>query len=189
MALSDRIVVLEDDEIALVVPEISDLEVMTRGINHLDNAKYVNLSMPRGVMGYKAEEEYLSSLIAKPWKHNFMIMMKSSPEFPIVWGLGFHDVSEFNRNATLWIMLYGSYPWKGIGTRALKLLLRYGFEYLYLHKVSLDVHGNNDRAIACYQWCGFQECAREKEHIWCGDRYVDNIRMEILRSEWQQLSQ
>jgi len=61
----NRIIVLEDEEIALVVPEISDLEVMTRGINHLENAKYVNLAMPRGVMGYKAEEEYLSDLISK----------------------------------------------------------------------------------------------------------------------------
>lgn len=185
----NRIIVLEDEEIALVVPEMSDLEVMTRGINHLENAKYVNLTMPRGVMWYKAEEEYLSGLISKPWKHNFMIMLKSDPWFPVVWSLGFHEISEFNRNVTLWIMLYGSYPWKWIGTRALNLLLCYGFEYLHLHKISLDVHANNERAIACYKSCWFQECWREREHIWSGDEYIDSISMEILRSEWKQISQ
>jgi hypothetical protein len=46
----NRIIVLEDEEIALVVPEMSDLEVMTRGINHLDNAKYISYEIPKGVM-------------------------------------------------------------------------------------------------------------------------------------------
>lgn len=42
----NRIIVLEDEEIALVVPEMSDLEVMTRGINHLENAKYIVPDLP-----------------------------------------------------------------------------------------------------------------------------------------------
>ncbi|MFO0764373.1 MAG: hypothetical protein U0518_06025 [Candidatus Gracilibacteria bacterium] len=54
----NRIVVLEDEEIALVVPEMSDLEVMTRGINHLDNAKYIVPDLPRGVMGYKLKRSF-----------------------------------------------------------------------------------------------------------------------------------
>ncbi len=73
----NRIIVLEDEEIALVVPEMSDLEVITRGINHLDNAKYIVPGLPYGVMGYKAEEDFLNEIISKPQKHSFMIMLKN----------------------------------------------------------------------------------------------------------------
>lgn len=80
----DRIIILEDEEIALVVPEMSDLEIMTRGINHLENNRFIDINMPKGVMGHKAEEEYLLGLISKPRQHSFMIMLKSDPTHPVV---------------------------------------------------------------------------------------------------------
>lgn len=184
----NRIIVLEDEEIALVVPEISDLEVITRGINHLDNAKYIVPDLPYGVMGYKAEEDFLNEIISKPQKHSFMIMLKNIEWTPIVGSLGLHNVSVFNRNAIFGILLYGENTGKWIGTRAIKLLLEYAFRYIHLHKVSLRVRGDNARAIACYKSCGFQECGRQREEVWIGDRYEDDVSMEILRSEWQQLS-
>lgn len=180
----DRIIILEDEEIALVVPEMSDLEIMTRGINHLENNRFIDINMPKGVMGHKAEEEYLLGLISKPHQHHFVIILKSDPLAPAIGNLGLHQVSEFNRNAKLGILLYGDYPGRGIGSRAIKLLLRYGFEYLSLHKISLQVSSLNERAIACYAACGFSECSREREHIWSGDSYADRVGMEILRSEW-----
>jgi hypothetical protein len=88
MHQSNRIIVLEDEEIALVVPEMSDLEVITRGINHLDNAKYIVPDLPYGVMGYKAEEDFLNEIISKPQKHRFMIMLKNIEWTPIVGSLG-----------------------------------------------------------------------------------------------------
>ena len=184
----NRIIVLEDEEIALVVPEMSDLEVMTRGINHLDNAKYISYEIPKGVMWYKAEEEYLNEIISKSQKHTFVIMLKNTDGNPIIGWIGLHKIYEFNRNAMFGILLYGDNTGKWIGARAIRLLLRYAFEYMYLHKVSLRVRGDNARAIACYKSCGFQECGRQREEVWIGDRYEDDVSMEILRSDWQQLS-
>lgn len=103
----NRIIILEDEEIALVVPEMSDLEVITRGINHLENAKYIVPDLPHGVMGHKVEEEFLNEMISKPQKHSFMIMLKNNDGYPIVGSLGLNSVSVFNRNAIFGILLYG----------------------------------------------------------------------------------
>ncbi|MFO0764372.1 MAG: GNAT family protein [Candidatus Gracilibacteria bacterium] len=116
-------------------------------------------------------------------------MLKNIAGTPIVGSLGLNSVSVFNRNAVFGILLYGENTGKGIGARAITLLLKYAFQYIHLHKVSLWVRGDNLRAIACYKSCGFQECGRQREEVWIGDRYEDNVSMEILRSEWASISQ
>ncbi|HUE00048.1 MAG TPA: GNAT family N-acetyltransferase [Bryobacteraceae bacterium] len=44
---------------------------------------------------------------------------------------------------------------RGIGTRAVRLLLRYLFRVKHASKVILDPHAGNKRAIRCYEKCGF----------------------------------
>lgn len=43
----------------------------------------------------------------------------------------------------------------GLGTEATRMVLRYAFEVLKLHRVDLRVLEYNRRAIRCYEKCGF----------------------------------
>lgn len=77
------------------------------------------------------------------------------------------------------------YRGKGYGTDALRVLLRYVFQELNLHRLGLFVFGFNDRAIRAYEKAGFvrEGCIRQasrregKRNDW----YI----MGILRSEWE----
>lgn len=44
---------------------------------------------------------------------------------------------------------------KHYGTESIKRILKYCFDILKLENVYLNVHGNNERAIKCYENCGF----------------------------------
>lgn len=66
-------------------------------------------------------------------------------------------------------------------------MLRYAFEIQGLHSMSLWVRADNLRAIGCYGKCGFKEVARYRERMWTGDRYVDDVGMDVLRSEYEEL--
>jgi RimJ/RimL family protein N-acetyltransferase len=74
---------------------------------------------------------------------------------------------------------------KGYGTEAMRLVLRYAFDELNLHRVFLWVFAYNERAIRSYEKTGFKregcirECIRRNGRRW--DMYV----MGILREEWQ----
>jgi aminoglycoside 6'-N-acetyltransferase len=46
---------------------------------------------------------------------------------------------------------------RGLGTRSICLLLRYLFQTKSAHKVILDPHVTNLRAIRCYEKCGFRK--------------------------------
>ncbi|WP_180357829.1 GNAT family N-acetyltransferase [Streptomyces sp. NP160] len=75
-----------------------------------------------------------------------------------LWGAGWGD-----RSAELGVLLGPEHQGRGLGPDALRVLLRYAFDELGLHRVSLEVWAFNDRALAAYRRAGFTEegrCAR-----------------------------
>ena len=77
------------------------------------------------------------------------------------------------------------YLGRGFGTDALRAFMGYCFGSLGLNRVELDVFPNNIRAILAYEKVGFVEegLLREAERL--DDKYVDVIRMGILKREFQ----
>lgn len=78
-----------------------------------------------------------------------------------------------------------AYWGKGYGRNALSLLLHYAFHYHNMHKVWLQVHGANERALRAYRACGFVEEGRQRAHVWSNGRYDDLVLMGLLQTEWQ----
>ncbi|MGI8861096.1 MAG: GNAT family N-acetyltransferase [Rubrobacteraceae bacterium] len=96
----------------------------------------------------------------------------------------FH-IDETSRQAELGITIGDKEYWgRGYGREAVSLLLGYAFRLQNLHRVWLEVHAENERAIRAYRSCGFVEEGRQREHMWLAGRYVNNVLMGILRREW-----
>ncbi|MGE5223430.1 MAG: GNAT family N-acetyltransferase [Omnitrophica WOR_2 bacterium] len=76
---------------------------------------------------------------------------------------------------------------KGYGTDAMKLILRYAFNELNLHRVTLGVFEYNLRAIRSYEKVGFkvEGCIRKQLNRE-GKRW-NLIHMGMLRTEWEQI--
>jgi len=90
-----------------------------------------------------------------------------------------------NRTAELGITIGDRAYWgRGYGTEAIGLLIDYGFRHHNLHRIYLNVNGNNGRAIAVYKRCGFVEEGRLRAHVWSDGQYIDLIYMGILQHEW-----
>jgi RimJ/RimL family protein N-acetyltransferase len=78
---------------------------------------------------------------------------------------------------------------KGCGTDAMRVMLRYGFTELNLHRISLTVFEYNPRAIRCYEKCGFKDEGCIREFIPRDGKRWDMLHMGILRTEWDALEQ
>lgn len=74
---------------------------------------------------------------------------------------------------------------RGYGTDATRLILRFGFTELNLHRISLTVFDYNARAIQVYTKLGFVEEGRAREFLHRDGRRWGMIFMGLLRSEWQ----
>ena len=74
---------------------------------------------------------------------------------------------------------------KGYGAETLQLLLDYGFNYLNMNNIMLNVKSFNERAIACYKKVGFKEYGRRRESYFLNGKYYDDIQMDILAREFE----
>ena len=74
---------------------------------------------------------------------------------------------------------------KGYGAEVLNLLLDYGFNYLNMNNIMLNVKSFNERAIACYKKVGFKEYGRRREAYFLNGKYYDHVFMDILAREFE----
>ena len=92
---------------------------------------------------------------------------------------------ELARHAEVGLTFGPEHRGKGYGRETLRLLLDFGFTHRNLHRVWLECSAANERAIRCYTAAGFTEEGRLREHAWINGRYVDVVRMAVLRAEWE----
>ena len=71
------------------------------------------------------------------------------------------------------------------GTEAIGLLLQYAFSQMNLNRVYLRVCADNERAVRCYEKCGFREEGRFREHVYLDGQYRDVLQMAILQREFE----
>ncbi len=97
------------------------------------------------------------------------------------------NVSEANSSAELSVIVGEEEDReKGLGTEAIRVLLRYAFEELGLHRVGLSVFEFNGPAISAYEKLGFKEEGRLRGAIQRDGRFYDAILMSVLASEWSE---
>ena len=76
------------------------------------------------------------------------------------------------------------YRSNGYGTEAIRLLLEYGFKYLNLHSIRLDLLAINERAHKCYLKCNFKDTGKSREEIFLNGKYYDKLHMDIPENEF-----
>ena len=173
---------LEGEHIYLSPRNTEDVEKYTQWLNDFDITDYLGRS--GSLTTLDSEKEYLEQNSKEMNnKYNFAIVKKENDE--MIGGCGIEDINFINRRGTLGIFIGDKASQNhGYGTETIKLLLDYGFNYLNLHSIKLDLMEFNERALACYKKCGFKEYGRRRESNFINGKYYDTISMDILKDEF-----
>ena len=103
--------------------------------------------------------------------------------------IGVISLENFNwieRSAVLGVFIGDrNFRNNGYGPEAINLLLEYGFEYLNLHSIRLELLSINERAHKCYLKCGFKDTGCNREQVFFNGKYYDKLHMDILGSEFK----
>ena len=100
---------------------------------------------------------------------------------------GLRNFDWVSRNAELLITIGDKRYWgKGYGTDAVWLLLKLAFQRLNLHSVNLTTHATNERAIRCYEKCGFVREGLLRQRTFVRGGYIDVVAMSVLGAEYEQ---
>jgi RimJ/RimL family protein N-acetyltransferase len=91
------------------------------------------------------------------------------------------DINTINRNALLGIVIgENSYQKIGLDSEIIQLGTNYGFRYLNLNKISLEVIKDNSNAMKLYKKIGFTKEGVLKNHYYFNGSYIDIIRMSLF---------
>ena len=97
-------------------------------------------------------------------------------------------ISRIHKRCSWGIFIGNKNYWgQGLGTDALKTVLRYCFNKLKLNRVELGVFTFNPRGLRCYEKCGFKKEGIKKQAIKKNGRFIDEIIMGITKSDYKKL--
>ena len=159
--------------------EREDLLTFVRWFNDPEVRRYLEMYLPMS----KAEEEvWFEAYLKDDTSRNFAI---ETGEGALIGTIGLDDLDWKNRHASLGIVIAEKDFWgRGYGTDAVTALVGFAFNEMNLHRICLSVFEFNDRAIRCYEKCGFRQEGRAREALFRDGKYHDHLLMAILRQEF-----
>jgi RimJ/RimL family protein N-acetyltransferase len=171
------------EQVRLRAIERDDLPRFVEWLNHPEVrrglARYQPLSL--------AEEErwFEAVLQAPPEERPFSIDVRQGEGWQHIGGTSLMRIDAQARHAEVGIHIGDTQFWnQGLGTQAMRLILRHAFETLNLNRVYLRVYEDNARALSVYRRLGFKDEGRLREDRFLEGRYWDTLLMGLLRREW-----
>jgi RimJ/RimL family protein N-acetyltransferase len=167
------------DKCYLSPVNIQDADKYTEWLNDLEISS--TLQITHQILNEEIEKEILTKLS----KENLFAIVDVKTD-ELIGGCGFVSVDQLNRNAEFGVFVGNKDYWgKGYGTEATNLTLVFGFNVLNLNNIMLKVYSYNDRAVKCYEKCGFKEIGRRRKSRIISGKEYDEMYMDILASEFK----
>ena len=171
------------DRLYLSPKGTSDEEILkfTEWMNDFQVTDYIGRTAQ--IVTLTEEKEFLEKNDKNNNSKTFNIVELKSNK--LIGTIGLHQFNYIERSAVLGIFIGDSdFRSNGYGTEAIRLLLEYGFKYLNLHSIRLDLLSINERAHKCYLKCGFKDTGCSREQIFLNGKYYDMLHMDILENEF-----
>lgn len=159
-----------------------EIEKFTEWMNDFQVSDYIGRSGQ--LVSLMGEKSWLENTDQCNENRNFNIVDLNNNK--LVGTVGLEQFNWIERSAVLGIFIGDKdYRSNGYGTEAIKLLLEYGFKYLNLHSIRLELLDINERAHKCYLKCGFKDTGRNREEVFLNGKYYDKLHMDILENEFE----
>lgn len=169
---------IERTDLPLFVDWINDPEVQAGLSMHLS-------------MSLAIEENWFEDMLKRPRDEQPLgIEFQDKKDWTLIGNCGFFNIEPIHRSAEVGIMIGEKSYWnQGLGTEAMQLLLKHGFETLNLNRIYLRVFESNPRAMRAYEKSGYVLEGRQREAYYQDGKYTDVANMSVLRSEWNKSDQ
>jgi RimJ/RimL family protein N-acetyltransferase len=180
--------IINGERIRLRAAEKEDIPLFLRWVNDEEVAENLLLITP--ISRYEEDNWYESMMAKSPYEHVLVIEVKDSQNQERITPIGncqFLDIDWRSRSSEIGIMIGEKSYWNhGYGTETMRLMLKYGFTTLNLHRIWLRVFAQNKRGIRAYEKAGFQYEGKYRQAEYQHGEYQDVLLMSILIDEWRE---
>lgn len=96
----------------------------------------------------------------------------------LLWGIDRH-----NRQAHIGLALRPAFRGRGLGGDCVRVLCRYGFDILGLHRLQIETLTDNAAMIHAAAAAGFREEGRLRRSAWVDGAFADEVVLGLLADE------
>lgn len=166
--------------IRLRAREPEDEPLSYQWFNDPEVTQFLTLRYP---LSHRTEVEFLESQGQPGYNHASFSVVKKS-DGALLGGVSLEGAHPENRSATLGIAIGDKSCWDGgYGSDAMRVLCRFGFEHMNLHRIELEVYQGNERARHVYEKVGFVLEGTRRQAFFRYGRYWDSHIMGLLEGE------
>ena len=165
----------------------SDIAYFLKWFNDPEVIQYLGMYLPMTEM---SEEKFIEDLGGSRAQTNAMFVIEATErnESKPIGSTSLNSINAKDHNATFGIAIGEKDYWsKGYGTEAARLIIRYGFEQLNLHRINSGAIGFNERSIRMHKKVGFTEEGRQRQAMFKNGAFHDHVLFGFLRDEWLKL--
>lgn len=123
------------------------------------------------------------SLIEYVQRYDGQLLSIFSNDGKHIGNIGLSQISHVHRSCDFAIMMSQNARGKGYGKEASILALKYAFDNLNIHRVSLGVLTKNKAAIKLYEDIGFKREGKLRDYFFRGGQYRDVFTYSLLSTE------
>jgi len=176
--METRRVFLEKEDVVLRPVEKEDKEFLQELVQHPDVRKTLGRApLP---VNKKQKEQSLEKLDSDKDKAYFLIEYKDKKAGDII----LTGLETRYRKGEFGISIHPDFQEQGIGTKAVQLIVKYGFETQNLHKIRGGCLEGNTPSKRVMEKVGFQEEGRERHYKYVDGKWKDVKWMSILEDEY-----
>lgn len=170
------------ERVRLRAVEKGDLAAFVRWFNDPEVRCNLKIVQPFS-MGQ--EEKWYADVLDRPVEeHPLCIEVQQGGGWIMIGNSSFMNINQHDRSAEIGIFIGDKKFWnQGLGTEAMRLMTKHGFENLNLNRIYLHVYETNLRGKRCYEKAGFSIDGRLRQARFLEGRYIDVFIMSILRDE------
>lgn len=174
---------LRGEKVLLRPVKRSDIEYFLKWFNDPEVIQYIGLYLPMTEM---AEGKFIEGLGSDRTHAMFVIEAIDGDTGKPIGSTDLGNISARDHSAGFGIAIGDKDYWsKGYGTEAARLLIKYGFEQLNLHRINSSALAFNERSLKLHLKLGFKEEGRQRDGIFKNGKFHDLVGFGLLRAEWK----
>lgn len=163
----------------LGVPGKDHVDAIQRLRNDLST--WTHLTDPRP-LGPGDQKAWIESLGMRSGRFYFVA---STVEHPFVGLVRMDEFDTLNRSIRVGADIVPELRGKGLGVTLYRVIKRYCFDFMNVHRIWLAVLETNGHAMRLYEKQGFAVEGRYREAVFRDGKYLDYILMSILETEYR----
>lgn len=175
--------VLTGSRVTLRPPDDSDAQRFVDWFADLEVTRYL---LRRAGVGLLQEQAFLKSAGESTTDVFWMIEAGGRA----IGATGIHQIDWVHAHAKTGIAIGDRTAWhQGYATEAMRLRTAYAFRQLNLHKLSSSTFMENEPSRRALMRAGYHETGIEREHYFREGRWHDHWTCEVLRNDWEKLTE